>query len=110
MLGTRVGMADRWWSRLRGLLGRPAPVPGEGLLLVPCRSVHMVGMRYALDVAFVDHDGTVVATYHALPPGSRTSWHRRARAALELPVGTLRRTNTREGDALTWRVTAGACA
>lgn len=109
-LGTRIGVADGWWSRLRGLLGRPAPADGEGLLLVPCRSVHMFGMRVALDVAFVDQDGAVIAAYHALPPGGRTGWHRRARAALELPPGTLRRTGTLAGDTLTWRSARNAAA
>ena len=109
-LGTRIGVADGWWARLRGLLGRPAPAEGEGLLLVPCRSVHMFGMRGALDVAFVDPDGTVIAAYHALPPGGRTRWHRRAHAALELPPGTLRRTDTREGDRLAWRGATRAAA
>jgi len=109
-LGTRIGVADGWWSRLRGLLGRPVPVEGEGLLLVPCRSVHMFGMRGALDVAFVDREGAVIAAYHALPPGGRTRWHRGARAALELPSGTLRRTGTREGDTLAWRRDTEAAA
>ena len=36
------------------MLGRPAPRPGEGLLLTPCSSVHMYGMRFPLDVAFLD--------------------------------------------------------
>ena len=109
-LGTRIGLADGWWSRLRGLLGRPAPAEGEGLLLLPCRSVHMFGMRYALDVAFLDRDGAVIAAYPALPPGARTRWHGRARAALELPPGTLGRTGTREGDTLAWRSTEAAAA
>lgn len=109
-LGTRIGLADGWWARLRGLLGRPAPAEGEGLLLLPCRSVHMFGMEYALDVAFLDRAGSVIAAYHALPPGTRSRWHRRAHAALELPPGTLRRTDTREGDMLIWQTAAEAAA
>lgn len=101
-LGRRVGLADRWWSRLRGLLGRTALDEGEGLLLVPCRSVHMLGMRFALDVAFVDARGEVLAVYHALPPGSRTRWHKRARYALELAAGTLMATQTAVGHTLAW--------
>jgi len=107
-LGARIGVADRFWSRLRGLLGRPALADGEGLLLVPCRSVHMLGMRFPLDVVFVRRDGAVVATYHTLRPGARSAWHHAAHAALELPAGTLRRTGTREGDTLDWRTDAGA--
>jgi uncharacterized membrane protein (UPF0127 family) len=102
VLGTAVGVADRWWPRLRGLLGRDGLVEGEGLLLTPCRSIHMFGMSFPLDVAFTDPAGTVVATYAALPPGGRTRWHREARHALELPAGTLAATCTRPGDTLTW--------
>ena len=53
-LGGRVRVADRWWPRLRGMIGRPEPEQGEGLLLMPCQGVHMHWMGYALDVAFLD--------------------------------------------------------
>lgn len=98
VLGTRVAVADRWWQRLRGLQGRRALEAGEGLLLRPCRAVHMMGMRFPLDVAFLGPDGRVVAQYRQLLPGARTRWHRGARDALELPSGTLDATHTVEGD------------
>jgi uncharacterized protein len=101
-LGTRVGLADGWLSRLRGMLGRSEPKPGEGLLLTPCHSVHMYGMRFPLDVAFMDRKGTIVAAYQRLPPGSRSKWHRDATYALELPAGTLESSGTSVGDVLTW--------
>jgi len=97
-LGGRIGLADRWWLRARGLLGRPDLPAGEGLLLRPCRAVHMLGMTFPLDVAFLDSDGVVVALYRRLGPGARTRWHRHALAALELPAGTLAATGTVEGD------------
>ncbi|HKE91459.1 MAG TPA: DUF192 domain-containing protein [Gemmatimonadales bacterium] len=102
-VAAQARLANRWWSRLLGLLGRRPLVRGEGLLLVPCRAVHMIGMRYAIDVAFVDRWGGVVATYHHLAPGSRSRWHRAAVVALEVPAGTLRSTETQTGDALQWR-------
>ena len=100
LLGDRIGVADRWWLRLRGLLGRPALPAGEGLLLDPCQAVHMLGMRFPLDVAFRDANGAVVAVYHALAPGARTSWHRAAATALELPAGTLQSSETDVGDTI----------
>ncbi|MBA2323157.1 MAG: DUF192 domain-containing protein [Pseudonocardiales bacterium] len=97
-LGTRVGFADRWWLRARGLLGRKGLQSGEGLLLRPCRAVHMLGMAFPLDVAFLDSNGKAVALYHRLNPGALTRWHRCAIDVLELPAGTLARTATVEGD------------
>ena len=98
VLGARIGVADRWWLRLRGLGGRAGLGPGEGLLLRPCRAVHMMGMKFPLDVAFLDSANRVVARYPRLSPGARTRWHRGARAVLELPAGTLEETGTIEGD------------
>lgn len=100
ILGTRIGLADRWWHRLRGLLGRDALEPGEGLILRPCRAVHMAWMRFPLDVAFLSREGRVVASYHGLAPGGRTRWHRAAADALELPAGTLAATGTVDGDTI----------
>lgn len=101
-LGCHIGLADSYLSRLRGMLGRPAPTAGQGLLLSPCRSVHMYGMRFPLDVALLDQQGTVIAAYAPLVPGSRTKWHRQAAYALELPAGTLTVSGTLLGDVLQW--------
>jgi uncharacterized protein len=101
-LGNRVALANRWLARLRGMIGAPAPHPGQGLLLTPCSSVHMYGMRFPLDVAFLDRTGKVVAVYPSLAPGSRTRWHRNAAHALELPAGTLGESGTTLGDVLVW--------
>ena len=102
LLGHRIGLADGWWQRFRGLQGRRVLAPGEGLLLRPCRAIHMIGMRFPLDVAFLTREGRVVGRYSHLGPGARTRWHRSADAALELPAGTLDATNTVEGDTVVW--------
>ena len=101
-IGASVGMADTWWTRLRGLIGRPPLGQGEGLLLRPCRAVHMWGMTYPIDVAFLDEENAVVALYRDLVPGARTHWHGRAKCALELPGGKLAETGTEVGDVLEW--------
>jgi hypothetical protein len=102
VLGTRVGLADGWWSRGRGLLGRGPLSAGEGLLLTPCRSVHMVGMRFPIDLVFLSGKGTVVGVCPDLSPGWRAKGHRDARHALELPAGTIAATGTCPGDQVTW--------
>ncbi len=99
-IAERAGLADNVWTRLRGLIGRGRLEPGEGLVLKPCRAVHMYGMTYPIDVAFLDPDGAVVALYRELAPGARTRWHGSARAAVELPAGRLAETGTEVGDVI----------
>ena len=109
-LGNRVRVADRWWPRLRGMIGHPEPGAGEGLLLRPCRGVHMHWMTYPLDVAFVDSDGRIVAAYHGLKPWRFSSTHRDAECAIELRAGTLRDTRTEVGHRLAWSEATRAAA
>ena len=101
-IGDQVALADTWWSRFRGLLGRAGLHPGEGLLLRPCRGVHMFGMRFPVDLAVLDRAGVVVALYHRMEPGGRTTMHRDAWSVLELPAGVLALTGTAIGDRLQW--------
>ena len=103
VLGDRVGLADGFFARLRGLVGRGPLDEGAGLLIVPCRGVHMYGMTYPIDVALADREGEVVALYRGLAPGARTRWHGEARVALEVPAGTLAATGTKVGDRLGWK-------
>ena len=102
VVGSKVRVADGFWSRLRGFLGRPQPSPGEGILLTPCDGVHMFGMRFPLDVVFLSDEGRVVHVVEALQPWQRTPRIPAAQAVLELPVGTLGRTGTMVGDRFGW--------
>ncbi len=65
---------------MRGLLFSPVG-PGV-LLLAPCRDVHTVGIRHALDIAFIDADGVVVEVYRGIGPMKRIRC-RRAVATME---------------------------
>ncbi len=96
----QVRLANTRWTRLRGMLGRPEPAPGEGMLLAPCQSVHMYWMKYSLDVVFLAPNGCVVEAYHGLAPSKRSRWHRDADRALELRAGTLASSGTQIGDQL----------
>ncbi|MCK9486737.1 MAG: DUF192 domain-containing protein [Dehalococcoidia bacterium] len=94
----RVAVARSLLARLRGLLGHPSLAPGEGLLLAPCNSVHTVGMRYPIDVLFLDRSGRVARAVHTLTPGHIVPYVRGATQAIELPAGTLQATGVRAGD------------
>jgi uncharacterized membrane protein (UPF0127 family) len=101
-LGSRIAVADSWWHRLRGLLARPRMRAGDGLLLMDCTSVHTVGMTYAIDVAFLDADGTIVRKIPRLAPYRVGIGGPEAVHALELPAGRLDDTGTVAGVRLSW--------
>jgi hypothetical protein len=82
--GVEVPEADRYPARLLGLAGIRRERAGAGLLLPGCRSVHTVGMRFEIDVVFLDDAGGVLRTEARVGPG-RFLADRRARAVLELP-------------------------
>ena len=84
-------------ARSRGLLGRDG-VDGA-LLLRPCRSVHTVGMRFPIDVAFCDDELQVLRVV-TMPRYrlSRLVW--RSRAVIEAEAGAFARLGLRPGDKL----------
>ena len=68
-LVVRLWRATRTFDRMRGLLGLHALAPGEGLLLDPCAAVHTIGMRFAIDVLFIDRQWVVRRVKVGARPG-----------------------------------------
>jgi uncharacterized protein len=99
-LATTVRTAGGFLTRLVGLLGRRRLGGEEALWLVPCRAVHTLGMRFPIDLVFLDSDGQVVATIESLRPWRLSGIYPRARSVLELREGTIRKSGTRRGDHL----------
>lgn len=82
--GRPVRVAATARARLLGFAGLRSP-PATGLLLPRTRSVHTVGMRFPLDLLWLDGDGAVIRTDHAVPPG-RIKACRVARAVIEMAI------------------------
>lgn len=99
-LATDARVADSFASRLRGLLYSKQIVPGQGLLLKPCNSIHMIGMTYAIDAIFLDDDYKVVGLVDDIQPMQVSKMFKQATACLELPSGTISSTGTQVGDQL----------
>lgn len=85
----RIEVAASFGARLRGLALRRLP-PDRGLLLPRTRSVHTFGMRFELDLLWLDASGRVVRVDRAVPPW-RVRTCRRARAVVEVPAKRVRR-------------------
>jgi uncharacterized membrane protein (UPF0127 family) len=90
-------VADGFGQRLRGLLGRDGVA---GALVLPhARSVHTVGMRFPLDVAYCDRDLTVLGTT-TMRPYRLGRPRLRARYVIEAEAGAFERWRLRPGDQL----------
>jgi uncharacterized membrane protein (UPF0127 family) len=84
LLGREVPVAVGFAARLLGLSRLPRDAAGAGLLIPRCASVHTFGMRFALDLVFLDGAGRALAVRRGIGP-RRLGWCRGARAVLELP-------------------------
>lgn len=84
-------------ARAKGLLGRDGH---DGAVLFPgTRSVHTFGMRFDIDVAFLDADGRVLKV-RTLPRRRITMPVRGAHSVVEAPAGSFREWNLACGDEL----------
>jgi uncharacterized protein len=97
-------VADHPRERRRGLIGRDS-IEGA-LVLDRCRWIHTVGMRFAIDVAYLDGNGMVVKTVqmHRMRVGAPVV---RARTVVEAEAGAFSRWGLRVGDTIEIRTTAG---
>jgi hypothetical protein len=98
-VATSVEIAATRTSRRRGLLGRDRLDEASAMLLAPCTAVHTVGMRFAIDVVFVDRQGYAVKVVRNLRPW-RIALAAGGRAVIEMAAGSLRWGQVLLGDRL----------
>lgn len=99
VLATRLEVAESAPKRSKGLLGREALAPGEGLWIIPCESVHTFFMCFPIDLVYLDRKNKIKKVRSAVGPW-RMSACLSAHSVLELPAGTIRNTHTQPGDVL----------
>jgi uncharacterized membrane protein (UPF0127 family) len=99
-------IADDGAKRRKGLLGRTALLPGEGLWIRPCEAVHTFGMRFPIDLVYLDRSLRVRKVRVHVRPW-RLSACLTAHSVLELPAGTIRATQTQPGDQLEFSPSPG---
>jgi len=99
ILADFVDVAGNGASRRKGLLGREGLGPGQGLWIVPCEAVHTFGMRFPIDDVYLDRSKRIMKVQTGLPPW-RLSVCVLAHSVIELPSGTVRRSQCVPGDIL----------
>lgn len=99
ILADRADIAGTSAKRRTGLLKHSELRPGEGLWIAPCESVHTFGMKFPIDVLFLNKKKQVLKARPDMVKG-RIAFSLRAYSVLELPAGTLAQTGTVAGDQL----------
>lgn len=97
-LAADLALAETPAARIKGLLGHKVLPEGSGLWLTPCNCVHSFGMKFPIDVLFLDGALRVVGLVEHLAPNRVSRVYCRARSAMELPAGTLSRSGTGVGN------------
>ncbi len=97
----KISKTTNFLERMCGLLTSPPLKENEGLLIVPCSSVHTFGMSYAIDLVFLDKEWTIVKTVSSLKPW-RMAASNAASMVLELTAHSLDKLQLVTGQQLEW--------
>lgn len=102
MVGDKIKVADSFVKRFRGLMLSKELKDGEGMLIKPCNSIHMMFMKYAIDAIFLDSENRVKAIYENLKPWTGiTKIHSDVKSVLELKSGSAKQSGISTGNILT---------
>lgn len=101
-IATEAAVADNYFRRLVGLLGKTKRWSklGRGLWIVPSCGVHSIGMLFPIDLIFLSKDRRVVHLEEHFRPFRFSRVSLKATSVLELPTHTIYRSGTRVGDTL----------
>ena len=99
-IGSDIGIADTFLTRLFGLLGKTGLEPGSGILIRPSSGVHTIGMKFPIDVVGLDRGLRVLKVWRRLPAWRVTNVSFRIHSMLELAPGEIDHCRIEAGDQL----------
>jgi uncharacterized membrane protein (UPF0127 family) len=92
-------IAETFWARTKGLLGRESLPENEALWILRCNSIHTYFMKFPIDVVFVDKK-MVVVDIGTVKPGKLVLPVWRARSVIEFKAGFVEKNKINKGDVL----------
>lgn len=100
VLAEDVFVARSLFHRIKGLIGRKLLLPGQGIILEPCNSIHTFFMRFPIDVLFVNREYRIIELIPDFCPNRISLIYWRSAKVIELPAGKIKSTNTQLQDCL----------
>ncbi|MFN4149589.1 MAG: DUF192 domain-containing protein [Candidatus Sericytochromatia bacterium] len=100
LISDNIGLANTMLTRFIGLMNKKTLEDNEGILLTPCNSIHMMFMKFPLDIVFLDRKNKVIKIIENLKPWRVSPVIFMAQSVLELPSGTISKTGLKINDTL----------
>ena len=97
IIATEAKLADNFLARLKGLLGTELLEKGSALIITSCNGIHTVGMKYSIDIIFVDKNNKVIKIVTNMP-SMKFTLCRRASYVIETSSDVVDTTSTKIGD------------
>ncbi|MCB9027221.1 MAG: DUF192 domain-containing protein [Bdellovibrionaceae bacterium] len=100
-IASNVEIADNFYTRAKGLMGRKSLEPQSVLWIKKCTHIHTFFMRFSIDLIFVDRELNVKKVYSNAKPWCHFflgTW--KSDSVFELPFGTLNQLQICVGDQL----------
>ncbi|OGI04142.1 MAG: hypothetical protein A2Y25_05820 [Candidatus Melainabacteria bacterium GWF2_37_15] len=97
VLVENLEVADSFFTRMKGLLGRNNLPEGEGLHIIPCNDIHTFFMKFEFDAIFIDKKNIIRGLVENMQPG-KVKFCFPAHSVIELCKGSISKTDTRLGD------------
>ena len=95
----KAAMADTFWLRLRGLLGRTFD-SFDALILLPCSSIHTCFMKYPIDLLFVGRAMKILKIEENVQPWTLHKGCSTSHLVVEFPAGKVKKLGIKTGDTL----------
>lgn len=93
-------VADKFWPRLMGLMGRADLATDQAVLFPSCNAIHTCFMKFSIDCVFLNSEGRVTKIYHELKPWKWAGPVWGAESVIELKGGFAKQNKIQEGDQL----------
>jgi uncharacterized membrane protein (UPF0127 family) len=99
-LGLSVVAADTHLARLKGLLGRSRLSSDDGIWVAPSQGIHTIGLRFAIDLIYLDADFRVIHLVESLGTFRIAPIRMNCSSVLEMPIRTIYGSQTQIDDTL----------
>ncbi len=93
-------VADTFLTRFRGLMFRKTIADDYALFITPCNQIHMLNMRFAIDVVYLDKSGTVIKIDVNVQPGKICKTVKNAKSVIEFKSFSASKLGIQNGDTI----------